>query len=127
MNAEAQGVQAMFVHLAAESADAVRIAEIAVSIWDDVGEALAPIIGQTSVAVLFKRSVYLTRHTHPCLSIVNEGAVPATGALAALRVMLAEQDRVEALAVNASMLQNFHQLLISLIGASLSKRLLRPV
>jgi hypothetical protein len=29
--------------------------------------------------------------------------------------------------VNAALLQNFHELLVSLIGASLTERLLRPV
>ena len=127
MQAEAQGIQAMFVRLAAESIDAVRIAETAVSIWDGVGVALSPIIGQAGVAALFKRSVYLTRNTHPCLSAVDEGALPSTGERAALQVVLAQQDSVEAVAVNAALLQNFHELLISLIGASLSERLLRPV
>lgn len=127
MQAEAQGIQAMFVRLAAESADAVRISEIAVSIWGGVGVALSPIIGQTGFAALFKRSVYLTRNTHPCLSVVNEGASPTTGELAVLQVVLAQQDNVEAVAVNAALLQNFHELLISLIGASLSERLLRTV
>lgn len=35
----------MFARLAADSDDAAQIAEIAVSIWHDVGAALAPIIG----------------------------------------------------------------------------------
>ncbi len=127
MQAEALGIQSMFARLAAESADAARIAEVAVSIWDGVGAALAPIIGQPGVAALFKRSVYLTRNTHPCLSVVNESALPATGELAVLKVVLAQQDHAEATAVNAALLQNFHELLVSLIGASLTERLLRPV
>ena len=117
----------MFVRRASESADALTIAEIAVSIWDGVGAALSPIIGQAGVAALFKRSVYVTRHMYPCLPVVNEGALQSMGELAALQVVLAQQDRVEAVAVNAALLQNFHELLIALIGASLSARLLRPV
>jgi hypothetical protein len=126
MQAEAQGVQPMFARLAAESADAVRIAEIAVSIWDDVGEALAPIIGQSGVGALFKRSIYLTRVAHPCLQAVNESAL-ASGGLAVLQTVLAQQDAVEAVAVNAALLQHFQEVLITLIGASLTERLLRPV
>jgi hypothetical protein len=127
MQAEVQGIQAEFRRLAAESADAIRIAEVATSIWDGVGLALSPIIGQVGVNALFKRSVHLTRHAHPCLSVLNEGVVLPQGELAALQVVLAQQDHAGAAAVNAALLQNFHELLISLIGASLSERLLRPV
>ena len=126
MQAEAQGIQPMFAHLATESADAVRIAEIAVSIWDDVGDALAPIIGQSGVDALIKRSIYLTRTAHPCLQAINENALPLDG-LSALGAVLAQQDRIEAIAVNAALQQNFHTGLITLIGASLTERLLRPV
>ncbi|MBW4049803.1 MAG: hypothetical protein HIU89_18350 [Proteobacteria bacterium] len=127
MEAEAQGIRAIFVRLAAESVDAVGIAEIAISIWDSVGVALSPTIGSAGVAALVKRSIYLTRHTHTCLSVLSEGAVPLPDEMAALHAMLAQQDRAEAVAVNAALLQNFHELLISLIGASLSDRLLRHV
>jgi hypothetical protein len=127
MQAEAQGIQPMFARLATESADAVRIAEIAVSIWDDVGEALAPIIGQSGVAALLKRSIYLTRTAHPCLQAINENAPTYSGMVAFLQTVLAQQDRIEAIAVNAALLQNFHGVLITLIGASLTERLLRPV
>jgi hypothetical protein len=127
MQAEAQGIQAMFVRLSDGSSDRVEISEIAVSIWEGVGFVLSPIIGHAGVAALFKRSIYLTRNTHPWLSVVNDGALPSTGELAALQVVLAQQDRVEAVAANAALLQNFQELLISLIGASLSERLLRPV
>lgn len=117
----------MFARLAGESVDAVRIAEIAVSIWEGVGVALAPIIGQPGVAALFKRSVFLTRDTHPCLSAVNESTLSSKNELAMLQMLLAQQASAEAVAVNVALLQNFHELLVSLIGASLTERLLRPV
>jgi hypothetical protein len=104
----------------------VRIAEIAVSIWDDVAEALTPIIGHSGVDALFKRSVYLTRTTHPCLHAVNENGSPSDD-LAVLQTVLARQDSFEAVAANAALLQNFHEVLITLIGPSLTERLLRPV
>jgi hypothetical protein len=126
MQAEAQGIQPMFAHLATGSADAVRIAELAVSIWNDVGDALAPIIGQSGVDALIKRSIYLTRTAHPCLQGIDENVLPSDG-LAALRAVLEQQERTAAIAVNAALLQNFHKVLITLIGASLTERLLRPV
>ena len=126
MQAEAQGIQPMFSRLASETADAVRIAEIAVSIWDDVATALAPIIGQPGVAALFKRNIYLTRTAHSYLQTIDEKASLSDG-LAALQRILAHLDRTEVIAVNAALLRNFHELLTTLIGASLTERLLRPV
>jgi hypothetical protein len=49
------------------------------------------------------------------------------GALAALQYVLAQQASAAAVAANISLLQNFQNLLISLIGLSLTERLLRPV
>ncbi|MDQ6645911.1 MAG: hypothetical protein M3Y93_01595 [Pseudomonadota bacterium] len=117
----------MFARLASESADAAGISEKAVSIWVGVVAALSPIIGQAGVAALFKRSVFLTRNAHPCLSDINDGELSSKVEFAGLQIVLAQLDRVEAVAVNTTLLQNFHDLLNSLIGASLSKRLLRPV
>lgn len=116
----------MFARLAADSDDAAQIAEIAVSIWHDVGAALAPIIGQSGVAALLKRSIHLTRAAHPCLSAVNQEALPASE-LAMLQVVLSQQDGIEATATNAALLQHFQEVLTTLIGASLTERLLRPV
>lgn len=88
--------------------------------------ALSPIIGQPGVEALFKRSIYLTRAAHPCLAIfVDDTTHP--DALAALQAALAQQANGTAVAANAALLQNFEELLTSLIGASLTERLLRPV
>jgi hypothetical protein len=46
---------------------------------------------------------------------------------AGLRAALATQSSAEAADANAAVLQTFHDLLTSLIGASLTERLLRPV
>ncbi|TAL92281.1 MAG: hypothetical protein EPN69_08640 [Rhodanobacter sp.] len=116
----------MFARLVAGSDDAGQIADVAVSIWRDVAAALAPIIGQSGVTALLKRSIHLTRAAHPCLSAANDGALP-TNELAMLQAVLSQQDRIEAIATNAALLQHFHEVLITLIGASLTERLLRPV
>jgi hypothetical protein len=77
-------------------------------------------------AALFKRSIYLTRALHPCLAPIAESA-PDPGELAALQAVLASQSPPDALSANAALLQTFHDLLTSLIGTSLTERLLRPV
>lgn len=116
----------MFVRLAAETVDAAKVAEIAVSIWQGVGAVLSPIIGQPGVAALFKRSIYLARTAHPFLAPTLAGA-PQPGELAALQAALALQCHADAVAANAALLQTFNDLLIALIGKSLTERLLRPV
>ena len=116
----------MFARLVAGTDDAAQIAEIAVSIWRDVAAALAPIIGQPGVVALLDRSIHLTRAAHPCLAAVSEDALPSSE-LAMLQEVLSQQDSIEAIATNAALLQQFHQVLTALIGTSLTERLLRPV
>ena len=125
MPADAVEMQTMFARQSA-GADASDVAATAVAIWKDVGLALAPIVGQPGVDALFKRSVFLTRAAHPCLAIIVEGKAQ-TDLLAALQTALAPQPNFTAVAANTDLMQNFQELLISLIGLSLSERLLRPV
>ena len=126
MPAKIQSMQTTFADQSAAGADVSRIAEMAVAIWKDVGIALSPIIGQTGVAALFKRSIFLTRSAHPCLAtVLKVKAQPDE--LAAIQAVLAQQTRATAVAANVALLQNFQDLLISLIGLSLTERLLRPV
>ena len=122
---EARMMQAMFAQRSA-GADVSRIADMAVAIWKDVGIALSPIIGQTGVAALFKRSIHLTRGAHPCLATVGDDQAQPD-ALVALQAALARQPSATAVAANTALLQNFQDLLISLIGLSLTERLLHPV
>ena len=132
MPAETPMMQAMFARQSAADADAdadadgATIAKMAVSIWRDVGIALSPIIGQGGVDALFKRSLHLTRIAHPCLATVLEN-VAQPDAVAALQAVLAQQISATAVAANLALLQNFQDLLTSLIGLSLTERLLRPV
>jgi len=73
MPIDAHGIQAMLARRVGESADAVAIAAAALSLWQEVDVALAPIIGQPGVAALYKRSLYLTLVDHPCLVTAYEG------------------------------------------------------
>ena len=126
MPAETPMMLTRFVRQSAAGADAARVADMAIAIWKDVGIVLSPIIGQTGVAALFKRSVHLTRGAHPCLAaVLDDHAQP--GELGALQAVLAQQTRATVMAANTALLQNFQDLLISLIGLSLTERLLRPV
>lgn len=119
-------MQMIFAQLSAAGADASRVAKMAVSIWKDVRTALSPIIGEGGVTALFKRGIHMTRDAHPFLAtVLEDNAQPDE--LVAMQAVLAQQTSAIAAAANMAVLQNFQDLLISLIGLSLTERLLRPV
>ena len=111
---------------AAEGADASQIADAVVQTWKRIDAALAPIIGKGSVAVLYLRSLHLIEPAHPWLAEMHP-AVPTAVDLAALKSMLALQDSETAAAAGGALLQTFYELLASLVGPSLTERLLRSV
>lgn len=107
----------------AKAAAAVA-AEQAETTWRRIDAALSPIIGPLGMAALFKRSLFLARTAHPDLGW-PKAPMPDTDAYADLRDALTRQDAVTASRVQAILLRTFHDLLSSLIGASLTERLLR--
>jgi hypothetical protein len=127
MPSEPKGLQAILAQLAAQDAEAIRIADTAVAIWLRIDAALSPIIGHGGVAALFERSLYLTSIDHPWLLAAHQRA-PATGQFVqALRAALAAQTRADAAIGIGALLQTFLDLLTSLIGAELTERLLQSV
>jgi len=109
--------------VAAHDASAAQIADAMVATWDEIDAALTPIIGSKAVVALYKRSLYLTGRTHPWLAGTHEGAQALD--LAALKPVVARQSSAEAALGSRALLQTFNQLLGSLIGPSLTERLLR--
>ena len=106
--------------------DAVHIAGATVAAWQEIDDALRPVIGQQGVYALYKRSVHLTASSHGWLAGLHEGAEHAMD-LAALRGALARQDGADARAGSAALLQTLHELLAGLVGPSLAGQLLYPV
>src|SRR5688500_13367018 len=96
------------------------------SIWRAIDAALSPIVGQRGVAMLYKRSLSLVSPAHPWLLGLHEGN-QTTMDLAALESVFVQQSSQHAAAAGGAFLQAFHELLSSLIGPSLTARLLRPV
>ena len=107
-------------------ATASEIAEALAATWQDIDSTLAPIIGSKGVAALYKRSLHLTAASHPWLAGAHEGGGTAFE-LAALKSVVAQQGSADAALGGSALLQTFHQLLASLVGPSLTERLLRPV
>ena len=111
-------------HLAANGADAAKVADAIVSSWREIEAALAPVIGHRGVSALFERSLYLARGRHPWLAAVPEN-LEARMDLAALTAVLQKQGSSVAAAGGGAHLEALHELLGSLIGQSLAERLLR--
>lgn len=106
------------------SASAAQIAASIASTCRGVEEALTPIIGARGVAALFDRSLHVTCQSFPWLGEAKVGVSPVM-ALDALASLLVRQDPLVAAAAGGLFLHTFHQVLSSLIGASLTERLLR--
>ena len=113
---------------AAEGADAAQIADAVGATWKRIDAALTPIIGQGSVAVLYMRSLHLIDAAYPWMAGLHqrEGAHSIVD-LAGLRAVLTSQDGDTAAAAGGALLQTFYELLASLVGPSLTERLLRSV
>ena len=105
---------------------AAQIADAVVATWKKIDAALSPIIGHGSVAVLYMRSLHLIDPAHPWLADMHQG-VQTTVDMAALKAILAQQDSETAAAAGGALLQTFYELLASLVGPSLTERLLRSV
>ena len=114
-----------------------------VATWVEIDVALTPIIGHQGVTALYKRSVHLTARTHPWLAAVLDGSGNSNGEtgassassasldvganMDALRSVFLHQDASAASAAGEMLLRTFFELLTSLIGASLTERLLHSV
>ena len=125
MQSEGRTITAALAQLAAKGMEPANIADHAMATWRQIGAALSPIIGTGGVGALYKRSLFLTRTRHAWLATVQT-ATPVDD-FSGLHAALALQSSAEAAAANGALLQTFHDLLTSLVGASLTERLLRPV
>ena len=109
-----------------DESSAAQIAAACGALWLELDAALSPIIGPRGVAALIQRSLHLASAVHPWLSARRPGG-PETLDSAALVSLLAQRSSDDAAAAADTFLQAFHGLLTSLIGGSLTERLLRSV
>ncbi len=126
VHTDANRIVELVAHLTSEESDASRIADKAVLTWHDIDAALSPIVGERGVAALYKRSLYLTRADYPWLGAAYDSAL-APGDFAELHNALSQQPGKDVAAATSALLQKFSDLLTSLIGGSLTERLLRSV
>lgn len=103
-----------------------QVVDAIMAVWREIDVALSPIIGHRGVAALFHRSLKLVSATHPWLA-AGRGSVLDVVDPAALGAALQQQTVSVAADGGAALFQSFHDLLSSLVGASLTNRLLHSV
>ena len=94
--------------------------------WQEVAERLAPVIGERGVDVLMRRALHLTGKAYPWLVVGGEHR-NSDALLDKLKGRFQGCEADGALAAGEDLLVNFTDLLASLIGESLTGRLLAPV
>jgi hypothetical protein len=107
-------------------ADAGAVAAAASGVWRQVTECLAPMIGARGVDALLGRSLQLTAPAFPWLARVLDQE-DGRELLANVQARLAARDPNAAAEASLALLVAFTELLATLIGASLTDRLLDPV
>lgn len=111
---------------AGDSPDALAIAKAASETWLLMSAQLTPVIGGNGVDAILKRSVHLTSVVFPWLSIpdaqLDNNSLPVR-----ISVLLAGHEPIAAAQASSSLLITFTELLATLIGNSLTRRLLDPV
>jgi hypothetical protein len=105
--------------------DIEQLADASDATWHDIWIALTPVVGAAGVAALFQRSLFLRAVEYRWLANVSEPSLH--GEFDTLRAELLQQTVAEAAAANDALLQTLVQVLGTLIGASLTTRLLQPV
>ncbi len=126
MQNKKQVIQSALTQLSTDGTDASRIASGTIATLHAMDAALAPIISQRGVAALYQRSLFLIRPDFPWLVAVYEGAL-VPGDFSTLQSALAEQSAEDAMLGTTALLNTFHDLLSTLIGESLTERLLGPI
>jgi hypothetical protein len=107
-------------------ANAAQIAALMVGLWQEIEHSLSPIIGKRGVAALYRRSLYLTGVGHAWLASASDGVATSLD-LVALHALFAQQTPAAGMAAGGALLQTFYELLASMVGPSLTARLLRGV
>jgi hypothetical protein len=111
---------------AGNASDANRIAAAMVALRLQISARLAPVIGARGVDVLFSRAVYLCARSFSWLGVAGDRA-RGTNSVDDISARIERQGAAVAAAASCEFLYTFTVLLATLIGDSLTDRLLGPV
>ena len=105
---------------------AIELAAESVARWRQIDIALTPIIGRRGIVAIYKKALNLTHVDFPWLVAVSKDDVSFDN-FASLLAALEQQTSVTIVAANLALHRAFNDLLVSLIGESLSERLLASI
>ena len=118
-------VRAALLAMASEGEHAGQVSEAALATWRRVEAELSPVLGAAGVAALYRRSLSRARAEGPALAEVYDATAYAKGT-EPLRHVLANLSHADAVVASRALIQAFCELLVDLIGAPLTERLLEP-
>jgi hypothetical protein len=121
-----KAIRATLAQRSGGATDTGAICDALAETWSLMSALLKPVLGERGVDAIFRRSLYLTSITCPWITFGLEPADSAT-LLAAFQEILAVRKPDDAAEAAYTLLVNFTELLTTLIGASLTGRLLGPV
>ncbi len=109
-----------------DDASAAQISDAMNSMWNEIDDALTPVIGARGLVALYRRTLHLTAAAYPGLASGADGLLAAVEPVQ-LRALVARQSSEQAAKLASAFLLEFNGLVGSLIGPSLTGRLLRAV
>ena len=121
-------VDSVLRHIVAEGRGIEAICERTVALWTEMARALVPIIGQGGMSALYDRALHLAAAQHRWLEQARSVDADRGPPVFPLLGRAASAQTVdEAIAAVTTLFETFDRLLVALIGASLTGRLLQPI
>lgn len=106
--------------------DALAIAQATSEIWILMSAQVTPVIGDNGIDAILKRALRLTSVIFPWLASLD-GQLDKDSFPARMTELMAGRESTVAVQAGSSLLITFTELLATLIGNSLTRRLLDPV
>lgn len=119
-------IRRTLAHHAGTAPDPDTVAEATFIIWNLVATQLTPVIGTKGVDILFRRSLHLTTFSFPWLAMA-EAFEDTPSMLSSTKTRLASQETRVSTEAGCALLITFTELLKTLIGESLTGRLLGKI
>lgn len=119
-------IRRTLAHHAGTAPDPDTVAEATFIIWNLVATQLTPVIGTKGVDILFRRSLHLTSFSFPWLAMTDEYE-DTPSLLSSTKARLANRETSDSTEAGCTLLITFTELLKTLIGESLTGRLLGKI
>lgn len=123
---EGSKIALSLAHRVGQGADHAQVADAIVATLQAIDTALAPIIGRKGVTALFRRSLHLCEPSYPDIVDALDSVSDQTD-YSRLISLIETRTQEEALLFGEQLLRTLYQLLTTLIGVSLTARLLDAV